>query len=60
MLSYGVEGTREPEVFELTFSDGVTMTLEISGTTATGTQDNSAGGGYTSVIAVELTCVSGC
>jgi hypothetical protein len=44
----------------LEFPDGVTMELAITGTTARGTQDNSAGGGYTSVTTVELTCVSGC
>jgi hypothetical protein len=60
VLPYGIMGTKVPEAFELVFSDGVTMRLDISGTTATGTQDNSAGGGYTSVTTVELTCGAGC
>jgi hypothetical protein len=64
VLPYTITGSKGEDekggYFELTFSDGVTMTLEISGTTATGTQDMSAGGGYTSVTTVELTCVSGC
>jgi hypothetical protein len=43
----------------LEFTDSV-MELAIDGTVATGTRDDSAGGGYTSVTTVELTCVSGC
>jgi hypothetical protein len=59
-LSYGIGGTRGADSMTLEFPDGVTMELAIDGTTAIGTQDNSAGGGYTSVTNVELTCVSGC
>jgi hypothetical protein len=58
-LEYDIRGTRGPDSMTLEFTDSV-MELAIDGTVATGTRDDSAGGGYTSVTTVELTCVSGC
>ena len=56
--AYAIAGTTDADGFDLLFSDGVGMHLEVSGTTATGMLDTSAGDNYTSVSTIELECVT--
>ena len=55
-LQYAVTGTKDEGAFHLEFEDGLTMELAISGNTASGTTDQSAGSGYVSVTTIEVTC----
>ena len=55
-LQYTVTGTKDEGAFHIEFEDGLTMELAITGDTATGTTNQSAGSGYVSVTTLEVTC----